>query len=231
MNLYQYLGSNPISGLDPSGLDVWDDFDEAIEGVMADKLNALGMINEGAHGASIGLNLALDIAGAILGVDVFESVGVIANGGGGFWDSMNILMAATPIGKAGKIGGIIGKAARLGSRSRVASKVVGTALDHMFKILPYGKAKNLTRGFKNQIQAHKLLEWRHVDWGTFRIPRKDIPAVILPKGMHDELTTILQRKLRTGQGHGKEAIRQAYERVYREIGHPEWLDPIRKYFQ
>jgi hypothetical protein len=49
--------------------------------------------------------------------------------------------------------------------------------------------------------------------------------------MHDELTTILQRKLRTGQGHGKEAIRQAYERVYREIGHPEWLDPIRKYFQ
>jgi hypothetical protein len=50
--------------------------------------------------------------------------------------------------------------------------------------------------------------------------------------MHDELTTILQRELPTGVGgHDMTAIREAYERVYREIGHPEWLDPIRKYFQ
>jgi hypothetical protein len=40
MNLYQYLGSNPISGLDPSGLDVWDDFDEAIAAVVEDHVNA-----------------------------------------------------------------------------------------------------------------------------------------------------------------------------------------------
>jgi len=104
MNLYSLGGSNPINTRDPSGLDFWDDaIDDQIAEITGQKLYALGAINEGARIASIGLGLALNIASSILPgsglYDAFKSVQVIASGRGGFWDAMNIALAALPVAK------------------------------------------------------------------------------------------------------------------------------------
>jgi len=74
-NLYQYEGSNPVNGRDPSGL--YDDFDEAMDDYVGHRLYALGTLNEGARIASIGLNTVLDIASSLLGIDVLQSVAVL----------------------------------------------------------------------------------------------------------------------------------------------------------
>ncbi len=106
MSLYQYLGSNPVNRWDPLGLDWWDD---DIDDVIADRtghaLYSLATINEGARWASLGLQTTLDIAGSLLPgsglYDAFQSVQVVASGKGGFWDAMNIAMAAFPLAKKG----------------------------------------------------------------------------------------------------------------------------------
>lgn len=61
------------------------------------KLYALGTINEGARWASLGLQTTLDIAGSLLGVDLFQSVQVLASGRGGFWESMDVLHGRGPL--------------------------------------------------------------------------------------------------------------------------------------
>ncbi|MFQ5811361.1 MAG: RHS repeat domain-containing protein [Armatimonadota bacterium] len=95
-NLYAYLDSNPVNLTDALGLydDSW--LDDFIDEYTGHRLYALGTINEGARWASLGLQTALDIAGALIGLDVFESVELLASGRGGFWDSMNIVLAAAP---------------------------------------------------------------------------------------------------------------------------------------
>lgn len=66
-------------------------------------LYVVGTLNESARWASIGVNTALSIAGSFLPgsglYDAFKSVQVLASGQGGFWDAVNIAMAAVPIVK------------------------------------------------------------------------------------------------------------------------------------
>ena len=59
------------------------------------------------------------IADFLLGLDVFESVTVLANGKGGFWDALNIVAMAMP--GSGSVRAI-GKAAKYGRRARAATK-------------------------------------------------------------------------------------------------------------
>ncbi|NOT01740.1 MAG: hypothetical protein HOP29_14050 [Phycisphaerales bacterium] len=99
MNLYAAYGVNPLTNRDAIGLSYnpYDDWvDEQIDYLNGHRLYALGMLNEGAKAASVGLNLALDIAGSVLGVDTFKAIFKVTTGSGGFWDAMEIALSVTP---------------------------------------------------------------------------------------------------------------------------------------
>ena len=130
MNLYVYLGDNPLSRLDALGLS-WgyeDEIDDSIADRTGQALYSLATLNEGARWASIGLNTAVNIAAGFLPgsglYEAFNSVQVLASGRGGFWDAMNIAMAAFPLMKAGK--------AVLGLRSMGRARMWGLAACNCF---------------------------------------------------------------------------------------------------
>lgn len=187
-------------------------------------LYTLGALNEG---ATLGLNMALEVAKIMLNFDVFESAVVLANGTGGFWDAMNIVVSLNPIGKLGKVAGKIGRAFKWMNRAGDAGRLAGKAAEHLFKILPYKQASALTRRFNHEIEAHHILEVRHARRSGLNI--NDLPAVILPKGKHDEITAALRRELPYAAEYTADRVRQAYQRVYR--GFPEWLQAIERYLR
>jgi len=230
MNLYEYLGSNPVNRRDPLGLydDSW--LDDYMDDYTGYKLSALGVINEGAKWAALGIQTTLDIAGSLLGIDVFQSVQVLASGRGGFWDAMNIVASVTPIGQLGRAGGILGKAFKWGRRGGKTGHLVGAAAEHLLKILPYRQAQKLTKGFKSKIQAHHILEVRHAK--RMGLNTGDIPAVILPDKLHTKIGGALRNELPyLGDGHpySKDQIWRAYKKVYKD--YPEWLQAVERYLK
>jgi RHS repeat-associated protein len=231
MNLYGYLGSNPVTGHDPLGLydDSW--LDEFIDDYTGHRLYALGTINEYARYASLALTTALDIAGALLGIDVLQSVHVLVDGRGGFWDAMNIVASMNPVGRLGKVGGVVGKTFKWARRGSKSNRLVGTAVEHLFKILPYKEAQKLTKGFNHKIEAHHILEVRHLKkWGrAAEVPGS--PAVILPKAVHNRVTQKLRTALPYGVRHEPQEVWHVYHRVYTELGYQEWLGHIERYFR
>jgi len=248
MNLYLYAGANPISGNDPLGLflglgdggggggyDYYDfgddDFADAIYGALGTNMAAIGAINEGARVAAIGLNMALEITGGLLGIDVLQSVAVLANGQGGFWDSMNVLMAVNPVGRVGKV---VGKAARIASRGRGGFKIIGTILEHVGKRGRYKNLQKLTRGKRGAIQAHHIAEKRFANLLRGRPHPNDMPAVILTDQQHTKITSELFKRLHTNRRYTKKdlpEIWQKYQEVYTQLGYAEWLQDIEHYFR
>jgi len=136
MNLFAYQGSNPVNRSDAGGLDFWDDeIDNQISDLTGNKLYALGMINDMSRNVGLGLRTALGVAASLLPgaglYDAFNSVVAIANGSGGFWDAINIAMAAVPAAKAAsKMLGMasLAKAWRYGARA-CNCFVAGTLVD------------------------------------------------------------------------------------------------------
>ncbi len=136
MNLFQYANSNPVGNRDPGGLDWWDDeIDNQISDLTGNKLYALGMINDMSRNVGLGLRTALSVASALLPgaglYDAFNSVVAIANGSGGFWDAINIAMAAIPAAKAAsKLIGMSSLVKAMGYASRACNCfVAGTLVD------------------------------------------------------------------------------------------------------
>ena len=129
MNLYIYLGSNPVNRLDALGLSwgIDDDIDDLIADLQGHRLYALGALNEGARIAALGLNRALIVAGAVIGVDVFKSVAAVWSGKGGLWTALDIVLTANPLGRAGKI---IAKGFKWMRRGSKAGKVVLKMIKH-----------------------------------------------------------------------------------------------------
>lgn len=157
MNLFAYLSANPLSARDPLGLDIWDDcLDDATADWTGQRLYALGKINDAASAIALGLRRALDIAGALLGIDVFKSVVVLAHGRGGFWDGVNIALAATPIGRLAKTRS---KAVLWGKALRKASKG-WKSLKHasICGVKPYKPLRKELAG--KGLRAHHVIEIR-----------------------------------------------------------------------
>jgi guanyl-specific ribonuclease Sa len=118
MNLYAYGDSSPVSLRDPLGLDTIDDL---INMLIGHKVAFLGVLNEGARWASIGLDVALNIASSLIpgaGIyDAYKSGMAIAEGEGGFWDYVAV--------GAGAVGAtaIIYKAFKWGRRLYASSSL------------------------------------------------------------------------------------------------------------
>jgi hypothetical protein len=229
LNPYTYLNANPLKSRDPLGLYSEDDEIDALIGdLTGHKLYALDAIHTGAAIASIGLEASLEIAAALLNLTPGSLLLIAADGNAGLLDTLSAAATVLPgtgplraIAKAGKYARAAGK---------TAAQVSKKAAEHLFKILPYRQAQNVTRGFKNEIQAHHILEARHAR--RLDLNPKDLPAVILPRAMHSEISKALQSKLRTGTGkHTNEDILRVYQEVYSDFGHPEWVSRVEQYLR
>ena len=161
MNLYAYLGANPINLLDAMGLS-WedDDIDDLIDELMGQKVYALGVLNEGAGWVALGLQTSLDIAGSLLGVDVFQSVAVLASGRGGFWEGMDIVMAAVPGGGAFRA---IAKARKIKRLAKIG-KSLGRMVRH--HTVPSAVLKRLS----SKVANHPLVRGRRGAPNRWLIP-------------------------------------------------------------
>lgn len=56
-----------------------------------------------------------------------------------------------------------------------------------------------------------------------------VPAVILPRELHNTITQALQAKLPYGTRHEPAKVWAAYQEVYKEF--PDWLAAIKHYFE
>lgn len=62
------------------------------------------------------------------------------------------------------------------------------------------------------------------------MPVDEIPAVILDKATHNQITAELRRELPYGgPPHSKEKVREAYRKVYKDF--PDWLNAVERYLQ
>jgi len=97
MNLYEYVGSNPVSGRDPSGL---DDFDDLMGDLTGQRIATLGYIQEGSGFALLSMNLVVGAAGALLNIDLFQAGANILSGDAGLSDYLEAgaALAATATG-------------------------------------------------------------------------------------------------------------------------------------
>ena len=98
--------------------------------------------------------------------------------------------------------------------------------------MPYKQAQKLTRGFNHKIEAHKILEWRHAQ--RLGLKKGDLPAVILSREQHKQITKALQNAIKVGGGTSnatKPQIWKVYQRVYKAHGYSDWLQHIEHYFR
>ncbi len=94
-------------------------------------------------------------------------------------------------------------------------------------IVPYSQGKDLTKGHGGDIQAHHILEARHLrNWGEDDLAA---PSVVLSRTDHQELSRRLAEALPTGRSYSREEVWERYQEVYAD--HPELLDAIRGYFK
>ncbi len=97
----------------------------------------------------------------------------------------------------------------------------------LIDIVPYSQGKNLTKGRGGDIQAHHILEARHLrNWGEDDLAA---PSVVLSRTDHQELNRRLAEELSTGRSYSREEVWERYQEVYAD--HPELLDAIRGYFE
>ena len=90
----------------------------------------------------------------------------------------------------------------------------------------YREMQALTDGENGLLQAHHILEERHLlRWG---LDTMDAPAVVLSQEEHWALNALLQKTLPYGTRYTPEQVWAAYQQVYVEA--PEWLDAISPYF-
>ncbi len=98
--------------------------------------------------------------------------------------------------------------------------ITGTApLPGIGRLDTYAKLIMLTRGHGGAIQAHHIVEVRHLQ--RLLISTREAPAVILTRADHVLLTSTLQKVLPYGRTYTKAALIAAYKQVY--SGQPEWL--------
>jgi hypothetical protein len=227
MNLYQYVGSNPVNRLDALGLE-WgmeDEIDDLIADRTGQALYALGALNEGAKMVALGLNTALDIAGSLLGLDVFQSVAVLASGKGGFWEGMDIALAMVPGGSGAKALGILAKAHKFRSATRTLKTMVHS-VDDLLKFTArwkrgYNPAK-LTEAAAKYPHFVGKEEWHHIIPKYVGGPTNG-PTVRVKKEYHQLLTNKFREVWKYKNPRGKPTpaeLEEILDEVYSELPIP-----------
>jgi hypothetical protein len=89
----------------------------------------------------------------------------------------------------------------------------------------YGAAARLTAGHKGLYQAHKLIEWRILR--PLGISKSRVPAVILSKKGHQEITKILRTGMKYGTYHSIDDALIYYQNVYPK----SWVDYLREFIK
>ena len=116
-------------------------------------------------------------------------------------------------------------------RNPKLAKQLAPKLSKMGVIARYDVLKEFTKGHGGKYHAHHILEAR-----TLRVlgmPEGAAPAVILSGGKHlKDLHPKLAREIENFEVDqlSKSELFDAYEKVYKKAGHPEWAEVIRPYF-
>ncbi|MBI1928689.1 hypothetical protein HYR99_31150 [Candidatus Poribacteria bacterium] len=97
------------------------------------------------------------------------------------------------------------------------------------RITSYRQAQAVTRGVRGKLQAHHILEARHLwAWGCGG-EIADAPAVVLSRVEHQAITNALRQALPYGRIYAKGQVWQVYQRVY--ANYPEFLKAIERFFR
>jgi RHS repeat-associated protein len=92
-------------------------------------------------------------------------------------------------------------------------------------IAAYAKLQQITKGSKGLIQAHHIVEARHLE--RLGLSVSNAPSVILSREKHLEITNQLRQLLPFGKSYTTPEIMSAYQKVY--SAHPEWLKAAASY--
>jgi uncharacterized protein YnzC (UPF0291/DUF896 family) len=101
-------------------------------------------------------------------------------------------------------------------------------LKYINEVMPYNKARKITAGERGVIQAHHIIERRHLKRWRLDINTNTGPTVIIDKATHDKLTKLLRTRMPYGFKYSSTQVWKHYEFVYK--GYPDWLDHIRPIF-
>jgi RHS repeat-associated protein len=93
------------------------------------------------------------------------------------------------------------------------------------KVGTYAKLAKMTKGYKGAIQAHHIVEVRHLR--RLMKSANNAPSVILNRTDHAAMTKTLQQLLPYGQTYTKPQLINAYKQAYSK--YPEWVDLAVKY--
>ncbi len=99
-------------------------------------------------------------------------------------------------------------------------------------IAPYKDLAKLTRGHGHEIEAHKLIEARHLKaWGYTDRQIVNAPSQILTRQEHVALSNKIYNRLpvRKGIEYSRGTVLREYREVY--AGRPQYLDAIMQYLE
>jgi RHS repeat-associated protein len=127
-------------------------------------------------------------------------------------------------------GARVARGAGLARGAGAATKFAGVVVGPNSPIKAYNVLQKLTAGHKGAIQAHHILEARHLRaWGYTAKEIANAPSQILLRAQHTGLNNALQAALPRGQVYSRNAVWNAYKNVYKD--YPKYLDSIKGYFQ
>ncbi len=106
------------------------------------------------------------------------------------------------------------------------SPVIGgtVPLPNIGRIGTYSEMAKLTKGFKGEIQAHKLVEWRHLK--TSGISKSEVPAVILERTTHQDITNALRTEMPFRKKYTTEQMMNSYQNAYAESA---WIEIVKAF--
>jgi hypothetical protein len=96
-------------------------------------------------------------------------------------------------------------------------------------IAPYNVLRQVTAGHRGAIEAHHILEARHLRyWGYSPAEIAAAPAQVLTHAEHVIVTRELRRLLPYGTRYTRDQVWNAYQIAYRN--YPEYLNAVTRYF-
>ncbi|GMV32153.1 MAG: hypothetical protein AMXMBFR59_42780 [Rhodanobacteraceae bacterium] len=225
-NLYEYLGSNPWLRYDPTGL-AWDPFSAVDEYIAEDSASKAAFMERLSRGFNAAAHIALQIAQLHPALNIIISGAKLASGE---YTLEEVLVSAATGFLMGKVvAQAVGAYHKIKALKRSAQAMQGVSrmYEHVYKVGSYAKMKQLTRGFKHEIQAHHILEVKHAR--RWNLDSEELPAVVLTREEHSALTLVLEARWRQVPDPTRAQVMQVYEQVYSH--RPEWLAAIRQYLQ